>query len=466
MPDYQTGSPLYWPISQLREAYLHRELSPVEVAMEALERAEAFNPELNAYLAITRTLALEQAAAAERAFLDRVAAPLAGVPVSIKDTFDIAGYVSTRGAAVYRDAFAQTDSGCVRRLRAAGAVFVGKTNTAEFGQSATTENRLGDACRNPWDTTRTPGGSSGGASASVAAGTACLGLAADGGGSTRIPAAFTGLVGVKPTHGLCLDEDGFRAMSDFVCAGPLAWRVEDARLMLGVLADRAFVRSTVRRPLRIAWSPRSEGRPVDPQVADAARRVVERLAALGHVVEEIELDFSGWDAAFGPIVLEEEWRERGHLLPRAGELTGYERRTLELASTLAPEAVTAAKTAAQQYKHRIAGFFERYDLIVTPSTAVPAFPIDERPREIDGQRVDWLWGAFPFSPAFNVAGVPAVSLPCQLVRGMPVGVQLAAAHGRDAFLLDVAEEVEAAIAFDASAVRAKWAPAAIGERPA
>ncbi|KAI3602699.1 hypothetical protein D8I24_3250 (plasmid) [Cupriavidus necator H850] len=453
----RTDSPLYWPIAKLREAYLHRDLSPVEVAREALDRAEAFNPELNAYLEITRTLALDQATSAERAFRDGTAAPLAGIPVSIKDTFDISGHVSTRGAAVYRDAVARADSGCVRRLRAAGAVFVGKTNTAEFGQSATTENRLGGPCRNPWDTECTPGGSSGGASASVAAGTACLGLAADGGGSTRIPAAFTGLVGVKPTYDTCPDEGGFRAMSDFVCPGPVAWRVDDARQMLSVLSDRAFASSAVRRPLRIAWLPRLEMRPVDPQVAEAARCAVEQLAALGHAVEEADLDLAGWDAAFGPMVLEEEWRERGHLLARASELTGYERRTLELASTLPAQAAASAREDAEQFRQRVGGFFEQYDLIVTPSTAVPAFPIDARPRVIDGQPADWLWGAFPFSPAFNVAGVPALTLPCQLVRGMPVGIQLAAARGADEFLLNVAEELEAALGFEPAAVRSKWA---------
>lgn len=456
MRDARAASPLCWPIAALRDAYARGELSPVEVAKEALARAEAFNPRLNAYLEVTRPLALEQATAAERAYRDGAAAPLAGIPVSIKDTFDIAGHVSTRGSVVYRDAVAGVDSGCVRRLRAAGAVFVGKTNTAEFGQSATTENRLGDAARNPWDTRCTPGGSSGGASASVAAGTACLGLAADGGGSIRIPAAFTGLVGFKPTHASCLDEGGFRAMSDFVSPGPLAWRVDDARRMVGVLSDRALAPAGVAPALKVAWMPRPEGRPVDPGVAGIVRQSVERLAALGHAVEEVELDLAGWPDAFGPLVLDEEWRERGHLLARAGELTGYERRSLELASKQPAQAVELARLAAEQYRRRVAGFFERYDLIVSPATAVTAFPIDERPRMVDGQSVDWLWGAFPFSAAFNVAGVPAVSLPCGLLDGLPVGIQLAAARGRDDFLLDAAEALETAIAFDASPVRAAW----------
>lgn len=457
MAENRSLPPTYWPVARLRAAYSGGELSPVEVAEQALERAHAFNPALNAYLEITAPLAREQALAAERAYRAGSAASLAGIPVSIKDTFDIAGHVSTYGSVLYRTNRAFHDSGAVRRLRAAGAVFVGKTNTAEFAQSATTENLLGEPCRNPWDVSRTPGGSSGGATASVASGTATLALGADGGGSIRIPASFTGLVGFKPTYGLCSDEGGFRAMSDFACPGPLAWRVEDARAMLGVLAGRSFERSRVPGSLRVAWLPGPEGHPVDDRVLAAVRAAVGRIEQLGHAVEEPSLDLSGWKDAFAPLVLEDERRERGHLLAQRASLTDYELKSLEAAAELDERTVAHAREVLAAYRSRIEGFLGQYDLIVTPTTSVPAFPIDERPRAIAGVPVGWLWGAFPFTAAFNVAGTPGVSLPCGHADGLPVGVQIISARKRDDLLLDFAEELENALAFDAAAVKAKWA---------
>ena len=460
MPDLRCNAlpPTYWPVAQLTAAYARRELSPLEVAEQALARAAASNRSLNAFLLTLEAPAREQARAAELAYRGGTAPPLAGVPVSIKDTFDIAGQVSTRGSLVYKSHVAERDSGCVRRLRAAGAVFIGKTNAAEFGQSATTENRLGGACRNPWDVGRTPGGSSGGASASVAAGVVNLALGADGGGSIRIPAAFTGLAGFKPTFGLCQDEGGFRAMSDFVCPGPLAWRMADARAMLSVLADRPFARGPDARCLRIAWSPRPEDRPVDVQVLDAVHAAVRRISELGHQVEEVRLDISGWEEPFGPLVLDDERRERGHLLAEsASQLTDYELKTLEAAAALDTATVARAREQLAAYRVRIESFFGRYDLIVTPTTSVPAFPIEQRPTEIAGRKVDWLWGAFPFTAAFNVAGTPAVSLPCGYADGLPVGIQVIAARNRDDLLLDFAQDLEEALAFDAAPVKLKWA---------
>ena len=273
MPDRGSESPIYWPIASLIEAYRHGLLSPVEVVEEVLARIDRLNPSLHAYLVRFDELTRRQAREAEAAYRAGRALPLSGVPISIKDTFPLAGAVTTFGSVVHRHNVTQRDSGVVRRLRASGAVFTGKTNTAEFGQSATSDNRLGPEASNPWDTTRTLGGSSGGAAVSVAAGLASVALAADGGGSIRIPASFTGLLGFKPTYGLIPDEGGLPAMSDFVCPGPLARSAADARSFLGALLDRRMSRAGAGGGLRIAWCPRPEGRPVDPGVAaDRQRR--------------------------------------------------------------------------------------------------------------------------------------------------------------------------------------------------
>jgi aspartyl-tRNA(Asn)/glutamyl-tRNA(Gln) amidotransferase subunit A len=451
-------SPVYRPIAELRDRFRRRELSPVDVVREALGRIEEHDGELNAFLAVTTDLALEQAGRAEAAYArGDVAPPLLGVPVSIKDAFHVQGVVTTLGSLVHRDDVAPADSGVVRRLAAAGAVFTGKTNTAEFGQSATTDNRLGPDTRNPWDPTRTPGGSSGGAAASVAAGFSTVAVGSDGGGSIRIPAAFTGLVGLKPTSGLCLDEHGFRAMTEFVSPGPLAWRVADARVLLGVLTDRTYPWRPPARGLRIGWCSRPEGRPVDAGVARAVDRAVGLLEELGHDIVELELPLDGWSEIFGPLVLDDERRERGHLLERhADALTVYERRSLEAAERLDAAEVERARRALPRFRGRIAGLFGEVDVLATPTVAVPAFRLGDRPVLIDGEPVDRLWGAFPFAVPFNVAGTPALSLPCGLAGGLPVGLQLVGPPLGESLVLDVAEQLEQAVGFDIEPVVERW----------
>ncbi len=451
MPDRSGESPIDWPIASLIEAYRRGLLSPVEVADEVLARIDRLNPSLHAYLVRFDDLTRRQAREAEAAYRAGRALSLSGVPISIKDTFPLAGAVTTFGSVVHRHHLTRHDSGAVRRLRAAGAVFTGKTNTAEFGQSATSDNRLGTEACNPWDTTRTLGGSSGGAAVSVAARLASVALAADGGGSIRIPASFTGLLGFKPTYGLCPDEGGLAAMSDFVCPGPLAWRAADARAVLGALLGRRMNRASAGRGLRVAWCPCPEGRPVDPGVAATVNAAVASLEALGHEVVETALPLEGWDRAFGPLVLAEERRERGDLLDRCPDvLSDYVRKSLAAARRLTDDEVAAGHAAHRSYRARIATLFETWDVIATPATAVTAFPFDMRPKRIAGREVDWLWGAFPFAVPFNVSGNPAASVPCGLAGGLPAGLQLVMPLNEDERLLDLVEDVEEVIAFDRS----------------
>ena len=293
-------SPLYWPIAALKAAYRDRLLTPVEVTHEALERIERFDCDLHAFLTIAPELTLAQAEAAERAYRERREGVLLGVPISIKDAFYVRGMETTLGSLVHRGQVALADSGVVRRLRAAGAVFTGKTNTPEFGQSATTDNLLGPPTRNPWDLDRTPGGSSGGAAASVAAGLSTAAIGSDGGGSIRIPAAFTGVFGFKPTAGACPDENGFRAMTEFVSPGPLASCVADARAVLDVLRDRHRARVPVTKPLRVGWCARPEGRPVTLEVAETAAQAISVLEQLGHRVITLDPPIGGWSEISRP----------------------------------------------------------------------------------------------------------------------------------------------------------------------
>ncbi len=440
----------------LTTAFRTGELSPAEYLRTLAERTDRLEPQLRAYACRTGEIATEQARAATEAYRRGETGELLGVPLSVKDCFHLAGAPTGLGSLLHKDARALTDSGVVRRLREAGAVITGKTNMAEFGQSATSENLLGPEAANPWDTERTPGGSSGGSAVSVAAGLATASIGSDGGGSVRIPSAFCGLVGVKPSQGLCVDEDGFRAMTPFSGPGPITASVADARLLLGVLASRVYPRSATGRK-RIAVFPAPQGRPVHEGVAKAVHGAVTLLEQQGHEFLESPLPIEGWAEIFGPLVLAEEHRERGHLLGTFDDrLTRYELATLRGAARLEPAAVAEAERALRAYRSRFAELFGEVDLLVTPSVAVPAFPHGQRPRSIGGVEVDPLWGAYPFSVPFNVAGAAAVSLPCGLAEGLPVGVQLVAAPGNETVLLDVAEELEEAIAFDRSALRALW----------
>lgn len=445
-------------VAELVSAYRDRSLSPVEVTRTFLDRIDSLDGELHAFVEVTRELALDQAHAAERTYAEGgVLTALTGVPVSIKDAFHIKGVVTTLGSLVHRNYVAKNDSGVVRRLRASGAVFVGKTNTAEFGQSATTDNLLGPDTANPWDPSRTPGGSSGGAAASIAAGLATIAVGSDGGGSVRIPAAFTGVVGLKPSPDVIRDEKGFRAMTDFVSAGPMASSVADTRELFGILADVPVQRSPIPPGLRVGYCPRPEGRPVDAGVTGAIEQTAGVLEALGHRVEHTDLPVEGWNDVFGPLVLDDEHRERGHLLEHsADQLTRYERSSLRAALALDPADVQRALAMLPEYRRRIDAVFDTYDVLLTPATAVPAFPLGARPTHIAGEEVDQLWGAFPFAVPFNVAGVAAASIPCGLTDGLPVGAQLVTRAGTEAFLLDVCEELEDALAFDRSALIERW----------
>ena len=447
-------------------AYASAELSPVEVARAALERIKAVDGELHAFITLDEHGTLAQAEESERRYRDGEARVLEGVPISVKDAFHQRGLATSLGSLHYKGQISEADSGVVARLREAGAVFTGKTNTAEFGQSATTDNLLGPDTANPWDPARTSGGSSGGAAASVGAGMSTLAVGSDGGGSIRIPAAFCGVFGLKPTRGLCSDEGGFQAMTEFVSPGPIAHSAADARPMLEVLADRSYTRQLFR-PLSIGYCPRPENRAVHPGVVEVTDQAARLLEGLGHRVEQVDLPLGGWVEVFGPLVLEDESRERAHLLDRPEMLTDYERRSLEAAQHLDPADVERARRDLPAYRQQISDIFLGYDVILTPATAVPAFPLGQRPKTIDGQKVDWLWGAFPFAVPFNVAGTPAASVPAGLVEGLPVGVQLVTPMHTEARLLDIAQSLEELLNFPKEQAFLRWdqASAAVASSP-
>ena len=272
--------------TEIRRLFLNKELSPVELTRLFLDRIDAIDGQLNSYLTISAEEALDLAREAEKAMMNGIdKGPLHGVPVSIKDLEMTKGTRTTGGSLIYRDRIPTADSTVVERIRAAGAIILGKTNTPEFGLLGHTQNLLGDHCRNPWNTELTTGGSSGGAGSSLAAGLCSLATGSDGGGSIRIPASFCGIYGIKPTQGrvpLYPGISGPVTVNHFSQSGPMSRTVEDSALLLQVMAghDLRDVNTLRDKPgdylaamkrsvegLKIAWSPDFGYAAVDQEVA-------------------------------------------------------------------------------------------------------------------------------------------------------------------------------------------------------
>jgi len=451
--------PCFLPAYELLVRYRAKELSPVEVTRAALERIDRLNPALTAFVTVTRELALEQARRAEAAYLaGRASEPLAGVPLSIKDLLSTMGIRTTRGSMLWREWIPDSDAPSVARLRAAGAVILGKTNTPELGWKGVTDNQVAGVTRNPWNLERTPGGSSGGAVVAVATGMGAVALASDGGGSIRIPAAFTGVYGLKPSHALVpgYPPSPFEHQSHI---GPVTRTVRDAALLLTVLAgpderDRlsydtpkdylATLDGDVAG-LRIAWCPvLVDGLDAEPAVRDAAARGVGELEALGAAVEEIPAPLTpdvvevhrtllstGFAAVFSNLQEVEDVIDPGlATMARIGR--GY-----------AGVDVVAAHVRRLEIYQAIRPVFERYDLIATPAVSVTAFPADrDFPEQVNGRpgaRIYWT----PYSFPFNYSGHPAASVPCGTAPdGLPVGLQLIGGWRRDDLVLRASAALE------------------------
>lgn len=437
--------PSWWSIADLRDAYRRGAVSPVAVVEQALARLEDLNPVLRFALGRREEAARREAVEAAQAFADGRARPLDGIPITVKDLSHVAGITTTFGCLVHDPAPRPTDSGAVRRLRTAGAIVIAKTNCSEYGQSATTENRLGPPCRNPWDVTCTPGGSSGGAAVSVAAGIVPLALGSDGGGSVRIPAAFTGTVGFKPTQERCLDEGGCPGFDGLATVGPLTRTVGDARRAFRILAGTAVEPFRLRERLRIGVVYEVDGHPISPVVRAELERVVGVLAGAGAELTSINLDVDGWQEIFDVVVLKGERRERTHLLASQESLGETMRRVLGAAQHLEDTRVREVRAAWPEFRRRLNDQLTGFHAIITPAVATLPFAIGERPRVVDGRRVGHTWGAFSPAPLANVAALPAIALPTGWAGHLPLAVQLVGAHGEDDRLLALAEWVEDAV---------------------
>ncbi|MEK7364336.1 MAG: amidase [candidate division NC10 bacterium] len=455
----------FTPATGLARLYRVRKVSPLEVMEAVLARIDALNPMLNAYVTVAGESALQAARAATAALKRRVALPpLHGVPVSIKDLTETRGIRTTKGSRIYEHHVPDEDALIVRRLKGAGAIVVGKTNTPEFGAGGNTFNAVFGATRNPWNPALTCGGSSGGAAVALATGMGPLAQGSDLGGSLRTPAAFCGVVGFRTTPGLVPVYPRELAWDSLSVSGPMARTVADTALMLSVIAgpdDRAplsydvdtreFLRA-VRAPSvkgwRVAWTPELPGVvPVDAEVARVAEGATRIFRSLGARVETACPDFSEVNG----IVL--ATRGLSMVALHAAKLPRWRDQmqkglvwNIEQGLRLTPEAIGRGEKLRTALWHRVRVFMETHDLLILPTVAVPPFPVEQPyPTEINGKPLENYTQWFFLTYGITLTGLPAISVPCGFTRdGLPVGLQIVGRRRQEAAVLRAAAAFEAA----------------------
>lgn len=447
--------------AELSKAYAAKELSPVDVAEYALGRIEALDATINSFCLIDGERAMEQAAESEARWMSGAPlSPLDGVPTGVKDLLLTKGWPTLRGSrAVDPNQKWAEDAPSVARMRAAGMVLLGKHTTPEFGHKAVTDSPLTGVTRNPWNHETTPGGSSGGTSAAIAAGFCPVAPGTDAGGSIRIPSGLTALVGLKPTFGRvpAYPPSVFGTLAH---AGPMSRTVHDAALLMNEIAkpdprDGAAIAYDARdyvqgleggvKGARIAFSPRLGHVPhVDPEVEAAVAKAARSFEQLGATVEQVDppggdvladflvLFFAGAAAALAPFSAE----KRALVDPGLQEMAGRG----EKLSALDYLGAVGRRNA---YASQMRVFMELYDFVLTPTTAAPAFRAGQNaPVLADGSA--W-WGWAPFCFPFNMTQQPAVSVNCGFTAaGLPIGLQIVGRMWDDAGVLRAARAFEAA----------------------
>lgn len=446
----------------LAAGYRNRDFTPDAVLDQVLARIVACNPDLNAVVTLDEAGARRAARASTLRYASgQPAGSLDGVPLTIKDNIAVAGMRTTWGSRLFAQYVPARDELPVARLRHAGAVILGKTNTPEFAMQGHTDNQLFGATRNPWNRQLTPGGSSGGAVAAVAGGLGPLALGTDGGGSIRRPASHTGLVGFKPSTGRVPRCDGLPAIFlGYEVAGPIARTVDDVILLMELISapdprDPASA-PFMQRPFQVADNPPQcrvlyiaafGDAPVDDQIAAATELTVDQLRQLGHRVDRA-----------GRFDLADEVTARWMSLAQAGLARMLEShagwRQLVGAAAMANAEAGAAMPATALFdllleidrlRNRLGELFVDYDLLLTPAAAAPPWPIEQSHPVVIADRAVGPRGHAVFTGFVNAAGLPAVALPCSpLSSGIPAGFQLIGRWGEDGLLCSVARQYELA----------------------
>jgi aspartyl-tRNA(Asn)/glutamyl-tRNA(Gln) amidotransferase subunit A len=452
---------------ELRARIVRKDVSPVDITTSVLARAERLQGELNCFITLCADEAMRDAKEAEQKLMrGEPLGLLHGIPLTVKDIVNTRGVRTTFGAVPYKNNVPDHDAVAVARLRDAGAILIGKTTTPEVGSKCLTDSPLFGRTRNAWDAARSSGGSSGGAAVAVASGIAPLAVATDGGGSTRIPAACNGVVGLKQSNGVIPHSQVQDAFGNQTFVTPLTRTVADTALMMQAMAGedasdpwsigipvQDFVEGAAPRGnlrgRRILFCLAPPGKPVAADVAEAFRASLDRFAALGAELEE----FSGEGFDIEPIwraINHTAWRTRFEKLAaeHGSELSETFLKQLALAQRVSGVDFQQAMFDRTALFRRVQSLFARADMLAMPTLTRTALPIDQDlfgSIEIDGRSFDNLrphW--FPWTMPFNMTGHPAVSVPAGFGRdGLPIGIQLVGRFRGDVELLRVAALFEA-----------------------
>jgi amidase len=442
-----------------------RAIGPVEVTEACLAAIERLNPELNAFCCVAAAEARAAAQAAEtRSARHEPTGPLHGVPVSIKDITATAGIRTTHGSPLLADNVPPEDAIVVARLKQAGAIVIGKTNTPEFAAGANTVNRLFGATRNPWDPQRTVGGSTGGGAASLAAFMVPLAEGSDFGGSLRTPAAFCGVVGLRPTPGLVPGRPDPMPWELAQTHGPMARTARDCALMLDAIVGVSDAAPVSMKPpwhsaleavaapgdlrgLRVAHVADICGIPCEPEIAQACRAAADALTSAGATVGDATLDLSGGRESY--LALRGQWMVGRHL----EYIDSLERLPANLAGNIQDGLnLTMADLARAEWQRaalweQVVAFFGKWDLMITPTTLVSPFTLQAGPpTAVAGvalaSYIDWV------APTFLISlfGLPAASVPCGLTSGgLPIGAQIVGRRFSEPTILRAADFVQRAL---------------------
>ena len=448
--------------TELARRYRDGSLTPLVAVRSILERIDAVNARLNAVVARRDDAVLAEAEAATRRFArEQPLSPLDGIPLTVKDSLFLADLPTTCGTPALAEHRPGHDELAAARARQAGALVLGKTNVPEFANDGYTANPLFGVTGNPWAPELTPGGSSGGAVAAVAAGMGPLAIAQDGGGSIRRPASHTGLVGLKPSLSAWPREQTLPGLLlDFDCIGPVGRTVADVRLLFEALrgpsrVDRssqaaawaAAHRPAAEGPLRILYVEHLNANPLDRQIAASCRAAMQQLATLGHRVEDSALPL---DVGF----VMQAWPEIGQVGLAAmfeqhpdweAQASSKYRAAAESGRRVSGARVWQIMERVHRLRRESAAMFERFDLIAMPAAAALPWPAHEAyPTHIDGQEVGPR-GHAAYTGWVNAAGLPGLALPAAPSReGLPIGIQLIGPYGADDLLLNVGAAYEAA----------------------
>ncbi|MGA7852263.1 MAG: amidase [Candidatus Acidiferrales bacterium] len=461
---------VYSPLVEMAANIRLRKISPVELVEAHLSRIARLNPKLNAYVYVDAEGALRQAQAAEAALASRgpdadSLGPLHGVPLSLKSSIDVAGWPCECGSALRKGYIPEEDATLITRLRAAGAILLGNTNVPEFLMAYETDNILYGRANNPWDLSRTPGGSSGGEAAAIAAGLSAGGVGSDGGGSIRIPAHFVGICGLKPTPGRVPGTSHYPAsagpFAELGVVGPMARTMPDVTQLFEVMAgydigDPASAPVPLRRwsddeirKLRVAYFEDDGATPVTPETAAAVRQAADALRDQGFQVE-----------AWRPQNLDRVWQLWWNLFGPGVQMamnTTIEGREAELSPMLRSWRENIAKRPSldgrdwlntmigrDALREKMLRQMEEFPILLCPACAIPAFHHGERAFTVQGQKVNYL-KAMSYSQWFNLLGFPGAVVPVgSSPEGLPIGVQIVGRAWEDEAVLAVAAKIEAA----------------------